>query len=473
MCTNTKVIYNPYVKQIVRVDCGHCPACLQQKAASRANRIRNTLSPVYVPLFVTLTYYSWACPYVYLEDLFDGADTLRVYRSSLCRFVRSSSGYDTDVRYMDGCELDSIAVIYKQVYSDTFKELVRKRVKTKSGYKLFYYDIPRVGVCYYKDLQDFFKRFRINLFRQYGIKEKFHFYACSDLGEDTQRPHFHLVIFTPRRYEQECRKAIVKSWPYGDMRNPKRIQVAINAASYVSSYVNHASDFPKFFKDNVFKQKHSYSHGFGLAVTAFSLSEILEKAHSGNMYYPRWIKRNGIFELVNVPIPKYVLSRYFPRFKGYSRLDVHTLAECIYNPDKLREFAFELNYSDDDLHKIKVRLSHCKEFYQKTTGRSDFDFVRDYDTVWRARSSYCLKHSFSDIHDVYDFCGHYENLDEFKAGVVHSPTLDCLDKDKLVTDPNLLPWRLVMTSRLTDMYRNICQRHSVNSLALSESDIGF
>ena len=64
MCTNTRLIRNAYTGKAVRVSCGKCEACRQQKAALRANRIRNHSRFGYVSLFVTLTYSNDYLPYI-------------------------------------------------------------------------------------------------------------------------------------------------------------------------------------------------------------------------------------------------------------------------------------------------------------------------------------------------------------------------------------------------------------------------
>ena len=56
MCTHQRWITNPYTHQRLYVKCGHCKACIQEKAFAAANRIRNEYSPDKMVLFVGLTY---------------------------------------------------------------------------------------------------------------------------------------------------------------------------------------------------------------------------------------------------------------------------------------------------------------------------------------------------------------------------------------------------------------------------------
>ena len=89
MCTNCRYIKNKYGTSIL-VKCGHCPACLQEKAINRANRIRNTYNnDDFVPLFVTLTYNNHSVPYVNYYDLFDSNKFL----NSRCNIYRDSESF--------------------------------------------------------------------------------------------------------------------------------------------------------------------------------------------------------------------------------------------------------------------------------------------------------------------------------------------------------------------------------------------
>lgn len=69
------------------VKCGHCKACMMEKANRRKNRIQSELKDGYIYLFVTLTYDRMSCPYVYLDDILNKVDYLNVYRAHTTRIV--------------------------------------------------------------------------------------------------------------------------------------------------------------------------------------------------------------------------------------------------------------------------------------------------------------------------------------------------------------------------------------------------
>ena len=468
MCVNRRLIYNRFVRRSMMVDCGKCPACLQKKAAYRANRIRNAIGSGQIGLFVTLTYRNEFIPYVFLEDLERQVSVLNIYRECQVRYSRYSKKYLTKKKYVRSYALlDSVFVTYPDS-SDRFRHLNGRS--------------RQVGVIYYKDIQDFFKRLRQNLIRNfnYDTQERgLQFFICSELGPSTFRPHFHLLIVIEPQFEAVFRAAILKSWPYADSWETKRnIEVARDVSTYISSYVNCDADIPKFFKSGPFRPKHSYSQGFGLENSAFSLPSICEKIDSGDFSYVRRIKRDGNFEYVNVPIPQYVISRYFPRFKGFTRLPPDTLVDALRNPRMLCEPRWReyFDVTDKEIVALSTWISHCKRLYDSIMipfGRNLF--YEDYSRVWSVRSSYILKHSFDEIESVRDYGFHYDNLNDFLTKKVDNYTLAQLFNSGQIMvfeeNPNNLPYVVAETQRLTDLYGRLVKRRKVNNVAMS--DIGY
>lgn len=93
MCLYKRYIKNPYTGKDVFVKCGHCNACLQEKAARRTSRIRNNVSSGQTALFVTLTYANMFVPYVRRSDLKSFEFTVPVYRDASIRRNRVGSDY--------------------------------------------------------------------------------------------------------------------------------------------------------------------------------------------------------------------------------------------------------------------------------------------------------------------------------------------------------------------------------------------
>ena len=271
MCTNGRFIRNRYINQTFFVKCGHCESCLQEKANRRMMRIYDEYSPKYLAFFVTLTYKRNACPYFRVEDYLKKLNPLPIYRD--CRLQRTFG----DSKIVN--EIDHLTDVYVD-YSSVWNRNPLYKMKTLA------HRSHQIGVCYYPDVQKFVKRLKINLTRS-NYHGYFKTYICSEHGEDTLRPHFHLLIFGenhPTTYSL-FKSAVMSSWKMCDTaRWSKGFQLAEDATSYVSSYVNKPFDFPQFLADN-FPPKHSFSPHLGFNCKSYSLASLLNAIQSGRMIF--------------------------------------------------------------------------------------------------------------------------------------------------------------------------------------------
>ena len=416
MCQFGKYVHNSYIHKSVFVSCGKCESCLQQKANARAMRIRNHADGR-LCLFVTLTYANEFIPYIQTSSLVNLDDVvfkdITVYR-------------DAYVRYY----LDRKIVTFNQSIVDTF---------SSKDFNKYCYDVPELnkkssctGIVYWPDVQNFIKRLRINLKRTYNYEKPISYFAVGEYGakKKSWRPHFHLLLYFSEGTYQELQSVISKSWPFGDMsRKNKRIQIAVDASGYVASYVTKSSGLPKILESSVIRQKHSHSLYFGHSLPAFSLLSLLQKVDQGNLSYTREILRDGVPVLVNLPIPKYVISRYFPKFKGYSSFAPDEIRCILLSPVILwNRLGHSLNgllpnylsYSRDEFLAFVKHLSHCVFEYIRITGKTIYDYAFDYCNIWFQRFNFIFKHSYDDVVIFSDF---YENINEFIINPSLAPTL--------------------------------------------------
>lgn len=424
MCQFRRYVRNPHTGQYLLTDCGKCPSCQQKKAARRATRIRNNGNGN-LCLFVTLTYDNAGVPYFELKDLVDQVNSrvsvgidgrkyfkqnslddvhIPIYRNCTARRVRSSADYVFSSRRSFGkVEIAD----YQPNFSDiTDYDLFLKSLNRFRGLK---HMRQRVGVCYYPDLQMFMKRLRQNLKRVYGFTKDFQTFQCSEYGGYSHRPHFHLLMFIPWEAEATFRSAIVESWPFGNkFKGGRFIEIARNAASYVASYVNGNNSLSPLLEGTEFEQKHSYSKSFGIGLDVFQLPQILEKVRNRSLFYTSERNVDGKTVLSDVPIPKYVINRYFPLFKGFSNLNTSEISECLECPEKLL-YKYNLDYTPDDLHKVQVRLAHCYQYYNSLFDRPFSDFIIDYNETWSAWRSYVLQHSYDIVSDPIDWLSFFDN----------------------------------------------------------------
>ena len=463
MCTKMRYIYNKHIGKSVFVKCGKCPACQQEKANYRTMRIRLNELQGMTSLFVTLTYQNKFCPYVLRSDIVPN-QYIPIYRDSYVRKVRVSSDYKIGFKTYNVCQhLDSLPFTSDNSFFDA------SRLTHLSNYSS-----NKIGICYYKDVQDFIKRLRINLQRKYAISDSFSFFSCSEYGTRTKRPHFHLLLWCPTGKVPLFRSAILESWPYDDLfRAEKSVEVAVNAASYVASYVSKSADVPEIFKTNSFRQKHSYSVGFAAVSKFFTLSSLLDKIERNDLSFDYGTVREGHPIIVNFPVPKFIINRHFPKFKGYCRLNGSEVYELLSDPKRIGSYEYKkkLGLSDDDSYKICLSLMNA----QQRSGLDVVDYAYYYQKAWQNYNNMIFKR-FYENEDRLPYTELYDNISFVLAGLIPSPTLIPfieydLKNGTFKDDPNTFSYRVNRTDNLTDLYYKKLKSRDIANLCMSAQGI--
>lgn len=424
MCVNKKWIFNKYDGRRYLVNCGHCEACLQEKAQRRTSRLINE-SPDNVAddrdrIFLTLTYDNKFIPYIRARELrefcknpYGDNSRLNLYRDYSNRVVRcklcdGKMAYQRKkqrltspiVRFKsdDFCTDRKPYFDFSRCLNEHYPGLQRK---TKNGW----HEISdKVGVIWTPDIQNFFKSLRNILKRKFDFNGKFTYFWTTEYGPTYGRPHAHILLFVPKGCFDIFRNAIIQAWPFSDQdKTFKQCQRAYKPSTYVSSYVNSRSFVPFLFKEcRLFQMSHHGSLHYGFGHHSFSLDKMYEAIRTRDIRYDKDIYINGKPTRVNNVLPSYVISRWFPRFKGDSRLS----GSALYNV--VRTFGRNLQVSEelslDDTKKIFVCLSgHYKRFiedsikYLKKSGVKDKDidkfipssetYAQMYVDIWTIRKS--------------------------------------------------------------------------------------
>lgn len=482
MCTNCRYIYNHYSRRKVLVKCGKCDSCKQEKACKRSNRIRNNFSFGTIALFVTLTYTNDFVPYVNRGELDAARLSLSVYRKCTGRYVYSLKNGLSFKKERSISIVDDVPLFDFDKYTHNH---LYKSLRGLSD--------DCIGVCYYPDIQNFFKRLRQILIRHYNYEKSFSYFCCSELGGYSYRPHFHALIFLPSVDEKIFRSAICEAWPYADRRRTaKFIEVARNAASYVSSYVNSNFDLLPLMQNDYFRPKHSQSKNFGVVLDCFKLSEILRKIDSGDLVYYREAKFDGVNTSLALPIPLYVLYRYFPICKGFGWLSSCQLRSILLCPESISDYLGDYSYigrldhssvcytfpvcvhnvidnplyrfSPHETYSLYVRLENCFQRFHTETGLSRYDYAHYYLRCYTVYKSMILKMSFEDI-NYDDFTDFYENALDVHFDPDIAPTLSNLHN--LCLNPNDRSDVVVSTIHYKSLYHRLTKQKDVTNYCLS------
>lgn len=460
MCINTRLVRNPYTSQMVRVACGKCPACLQAKAQARTIRIRNNVSSDMVSYFVTLTYDNKFLPYILRSEMVGTDGEINVYR-------------DASSRMFKGRQIvhDGTHVIGTMPYSDDniLEEFpLIPDARRKAGC---------VSVIFYKDVQDFIKRLKQHLIRNYEIK-RLQFFNVAEYGPVTKRSHFHLLLYLPKEVSFDTvQSAVSTCWTYGDRdRTSRYVEIALDASAYVSSYVSRPTSSTDFYTKTAFRQKHSSSKGFGVGLDCFSLLSVLDCLRRRDLSYTKQTFVDGVPLLSSVLVPQYVINRYFPKVKGYSSVNDDAIRKLLLVPQLLADEVGRCNprcsWSDDDLHRYSVRIKNVARLWCSQLNWSYDEFWASYPflftDVWNLYKSQVLRRSYELVEKVDDYATFYENLNELDFGNVRSDLSDILSSDSLCLDANKRPDVVLKTQELSLMYDKYDKNKKVINRVMSE-----
>lgn len=513
-----KRFYNRWSHSWQYAECGKCPSCQQQKAYKRTQRIKNASYNGYTPLFVTLTYRNCFIPFIRKSDLRKDTPFLPVYRDSFARKVRISSDYKISYSYKR--QLSPISTLDRFKYRLSFSHEQIKQLSFLKGE----HDKDKVGVLYFKDLQDFEKRLRVNLLRHYRIDKPIYTVKVSEYGPTTSRPHFHLIVYVPSESVDECTAAIDASWPYDSKKYlTRRVEIAKNAANYVSSYVNRGSDFSQVLSALPFRPRHSFSRLLGIQNDTFSLESLCESIRQGNIGYLKLSPcGDGTTRSSFIPFPRYFSDYYFRQFKGYSRLTHSQIRDLIIAPNLLRidkslqsvvlclekpkrfrseEIGFYRNHSeyyndystdfkliDSVINHIQLRVKRflsdfvyydegerCKGLPDNVYNRELYaDYLYSF---WRTTKSNSYRCQFDGLNDFMSVLQCYYNLDDVLNFKVHSVDISLMlhrFKDRGIytpTDPNLFNKVIQQTYRNESFYFSMLKRKKVTNESMSAQHI--
>lgn len=469
MCVSKRWIKNYYGRDIL-INCGRCPACLQEKAINRTNRIRfnQNYDGSTVTLFVTLTYRNDCIPYFHRSDLFQHED---------CNgFVELSVFRDSETRWV----VDPTRCHVRSRKSDGVRKLLTK-IKVPSLYrndrfsKLQGQGDDKIGVIYYSDAQNFLKRLRAR-FNYFKYDKPFSYYCCAEYGPTTCRSHFHFLFTVPSGDFQLWQDSIAQAWSYDDYRRTRNhIEVARNAASYAASYVNSAAVVPYLFKEYAFKQKNSYSKGYGTSPECFSLDKILEAFERRDLRFSVARLRDNALVVDSMLLPRYILHRRFPKFKGFSRLNANALEQLFLRPEFLNEYAGRLDYDTEQLRTTKIMIRN-KMNQAVLEGVSVYDYARCWSQIWSVRASNVLRDWYSEVKLISDNFTLYDNIGQFYDGYIPSDSLLDISSfipDNPLRDPNVFPRNVLRHETLVRSYESYSKDRKIRGHILSSEDFNI
>jgi hypothetical protein len=378
-CQHPRTVVNKYTHEPVVVSCGHCPACILRRSAIQTNLLTTYSAQFRYVYFVTLTYAPSFLPTFKVsiletctDDIADvscfpdisnlDADDPNTYLFGFRSIPRTASVKLKNSTVERTFKDPEIRFTYPMKPKDLLSIL--DKVKHNIPYRIPY-------VCN-RDLDLFLKRLR-----SYYPNEKLCYYAVSEYGPTSLRPHWHLLLFSNSdRFSQTVCENVSKAWSYG------RCDVSLSrgfAASYVASYVNSFVALPDFYTQmpKVVRPKSFHSIGFTESnlfprkVRIAEIDEVADKCLDGVR-----VERNGYFRTIKPTWP--YLLRLFPRFSDPIRKSPSSIYQLLSAALTAPERVIRSGCADigcDPFNKLSKQsiLSFCKQYlnYVDNYGKSN------------------------------------------------------------------------------------------------------
>lgn len=367
-CQNPRTVVNKYTHEPVVVSCGSCPSCILRRSGIQTNLLTAYSAQFRYVYFVTLTYAPCFLP------------TLEVSVVEACTDDIADVSVVPDINDLDVSDPNTYLFGFRSVPRSASIKLKNSTVERtfKDPEVRFTYpmkpkellsilgkinhNVPnRIPYVCNRDLDLFLKRLR-----SYYPDEKLRYYAVSEYGPTSFRPHWHLLLFSnSERFSQTVLENVSKAWSYG------RCDASLSrgfAAPYVASYVNSFVALPDFYVQmpKVVRPKSFHSIGFTESnlfprkVRVTEIDEVADKCLNGVR-----VERDGYFRTVK-PSWAYLL-RLFPRFSDAIRQspsNVYQLLSAAFTaPERvIRSGCSDLSLDPFNEFSKQSILSFCKQY---------------------------------------------------------------------------------------------------------------
>ena len=380
-CQHPRTVVNKYTHESVVVPCGHCPSCILRRSAIQTNLLTTYSAQFRYVYFVTLTYAPCFLP------------TLEVSIIETCTDDIADVPCFPNIDDLDAGDPNTYLFGFRSVprtasvkLKNSTVERTFKDPEIRFAYPMkpkdllsilgkINHNIPnRIPYVCNRDLDLFLKRLR-----SYYPDEKLRYYAVSEYGPTSFRPHWHLLLFSnSERFSQTVCENVSKAWSYG------RCDASLSrgfAAPYVASYVNSFVALPDFYTQmpKVVRPKSFHSIGFTESnlfprkVRVTEIDEVTDKCLDGVV-----VERNGKFRTIKPTWP--YLLRLFPRFSDSIRKSsssIYQLLSAAFTAPArvIRSGCADIGCDPFNVLSKQSVLSFCKQYlnYVDSYGKSNED----------------------------------------------------------------------------------------------------
>lgn len=369
-CQHPRTVINKYTHEPVVVSCGSCPSCILRRSGIQTNLLTTYSMQFRYVYFVTLTYAPCFLP------------TLEVSVIETCTDDIADVPCVPDINELDDSDTNTYLFGFRSVPRSASVKLKNSTVErtfkdpeVKFSYPMkpkellsilgkIKHNVPnRIPYVCNRDLDLFLKRLR-----SYYPDEKIRYYAVSEYGPTSFRPHWHLLLFSNSdRFSETILENVSKAWSYG------RCDASLSrgfAAPYVASYVNSFVALPDFYTQmpKVVRPKSFHSIGFTEStlfprkVRIAEIDKVADKCLDGVC-----VERDGYFRTIKPSWP--YLLRLFPRFSDTIRKSpssIYQLLSATFTaPERvIRSGCADLSCDPFNIKPLSKQslLSFCKQY---------------------------------------------------------------------------------------------------------------
>jgi hypothetical protein len=214
-CQHPRTVVNKYTHESVVVPCGSCPSCVLRRSAIQTNLLTTYSAQFRYVYFVTLTYAPCFLP------------TLEVSIIETCSDDIADVPCFPDINSLDADDPNTYLFGFRSVprsasvkVKNSTVERVFKDPEVRFSYPMkpkellsilgkINHNVPnRIPYVCNRDLDLFLKRLR-----SYYLDEKLRYYAISEYGPTSFRPHWHLLLFSnSERFSETICENVSKAW---------------------------------------------------------------------------------------------------------------------------------------------------------------------------------------------------------------------------------------------------------------------
>lgn len=371
--------------------CGRCEACLTKRSNALISRLSNEFQDHCFAAFITLTYDNQHIPLVRFHEKYNR--WIPDYLKPCSSVVSPDSGavrYEYPPAYMlpeefgKDCYIPHINHYHsRSVFGCVNRQDVKNFIKRlrvnlntllnqeadaafyaglsslldEYGFdgKVSYYKLHKIiknNIHFKKSYYDLEKRkkeskraWRAELFRYFIVAEYGPTHEASKVSY--HRPHYHGILFTNNSTTiRLLETAVRKSWTLCDQRNLDfQLITEQKVGGYVSKYVTGNSTLPRILQTELTRTFHLASRRPIEGFRHYSYEKVREMYDRGTFTENKHIfNADGSSEFIDVPLPTFILSRYFPKCRGYASLSTR---------DKLRVYSrfFAPTTADENITK--------------------------------------------------------------------------------------------------------------------------